>query len=101
MVLDTGASLTMIPPYVAKRLGYDPERAETTVDLITATTTEHAPVVTLEAIELLGQRILKVDVACKSLPPKSRAEGLLGINFLDNFDLELFYKTGCLRLLDP
>ncbi len=101
MVLDIGASLTMIPPDIAEKLGYDPASSERTVDLITATTIEEAPVVTLEAIELLGQRIARVDVACKELPPKSRAQGLLGINFLDNFDIELFYKTGRLELIDP
>lgn len=101
LVLDTGASLTMIPPDITEKLGYDPARSERTVDLITATTIEQAPVVTLEAIELLGQRVARVDVACKELPPKSRAQGLLGINFLDNFDIELFYKTGRLELIDP
>lgn len=101
VVLDTGVTLTMIPPDIAKKLGYDPVRSKRTVNLITATTIERAPVVTLEAIELLGQRVAKVDVACKDLPPKSRAEGLLGINFLDNFDIELFYKTGRLELMDP
>jgi len=101
MVLDTGASLTMIPPDIAKKLGYDLARPNRMVDLITATKVEKAPTVILEAIELLGQRVAKVEVVCKDLPPKSRAEGLLGVNFLDHFDIELFYKSGRLEFKDP
>jgi len=101
MVLDTGASLTMIPPYIARGLGYNPARSRKRVQLITASRIETAPVITLEAIELLGQRIEEVDVVCKNLPPQSRAEGLLGVNFLDNFDIDLYYKQGKLKLKDP
>jgi len=101
MVLDTGASLTMIPPDIAKKLGYDLTRPNRKVDLITATKVEKAPTIILEAMELLGKRVAAVEVVCKDLPPKSRAEGLLGVNFLDHFDLELFYKTGRLEFRDP
>ena len=101
MVLDTGASLTMIPPDIAKKLGCDLIRPTRMVDVITATTVEKAPTVILEAIELLGKRVARVEVVCKDLPAKSRAEGLLGVNFLDHFDIELFYKSGRLELKDP
>jgi hypothetical protein len=36
-------------------------------------------------IEFLGHRVANVEVACKDLPSPSRVEGLLGVNFLDNF----------------
>ncbi len=101
MVLDTGASITMIPPDTAKKLGCDLIGPSRKVDLITATAVEKAPTVILEAIELFGKRVARVEVVCKDLPAKSRAEGLLGVNFLDHFDIELFYKSGHLEFRGP
>ncbi|MCK4225185.1 MAG: retroviral-like aspartic protease family protein [candidate division Zixibacteria bacterium] len=97
MVLDTGATYTMIPWKVAESLGYDPASSRNRVNIVTASSTEIVPLITLKSIKALGFSVDNLQVACHDLPPKSRVDGLLGLNFLKNFDVDLHFKTGVLE----
>ena len=80
MVLDTGSTYVLIPWHIAEALGYDPAVSRRRVNLVTASTAEVAPLITLRAIKALGVEARGVEVVCHDLPPGSRAEGLLGLS---------------------
>lgn len=98
--LDTGATYVMIPWDLSQKLGYDPAVSKKRVKLVTASTTEVAPLINLEYMEVLGVRIPNIEVACHDLPPTSRVQGLLGLSFLKNCNLSLRYKDSQIELED-
>jgi clan AA aspartic protease (TIGR02281 family) len=99
MALDTGATFVMIPWDVAENLGYDPAISDERISITTASTVEKVPLITLDEINVLGHSKKKVKVAIHDLPPKSRVDGLLGLSFLNNFNLKLMFKDGYLELI--
>ncbi|MBI3324575.1 MAG: retropepsin-like domain-containing protein, partial [Candidatus Omnitrophica bacterium] len=82
MVLDTGASMTIIPWDAAEALGYDPARTKRRVRFMTGSGMEAAPVLTVKTMEASGVRINRVPVLCHDLPQRSLVDGLLGLSFL-------------------
>src|SRR5438874_1960500 len=82
MVIDTGATTTIIPPQIALAIGCDPAKSKERVAIITASGLEYWPLVTIPEIVCLGHRAESLQVACHSLPAQSTVEGLLGLDFL-------------------
>lgn len=101
LVLDTGAGYTLLNREMVSRLGYDPDGSSQRVDLITAEGLRPAPIITLDAIEVLGVRVRNVEVACHSIPEAVGADGVLGLSFLRHTNLALNFKDGILTLEDP
>ena len=99
MVLDTGASMTVIPWNVAETLGYDPAHSRRRVQFMTGSGTEAAPCLTVNAMEVLGVRVSRVPVLCHDLPQRSLVDGLLGLSFLRHCRLSVDFQRGALRLL--
>jgi clan AA aspartic protease (TIGR02281 family) len=98
MVLDTGASMTVIPWNVAEALGYDPARSSRRVRFMTGSGMEAAPLFTVEAMEVLGVRANRVPVLCHDLPQRSLVDGLLGLSFLRHCRLAIDFQKGFLTL---
>jgi aspartyl protease family protein len=98
LIFDTGSTYTMIPWKVAESLGDDPTLSRRRVSIVTASTTEIVPLITIKSMVALGRKVDHVDVACHDLPPKSRVDGLLGLSFLKNFDIDLCFKKGILEI---
>ena len=85
MVLDTGASLTMVPPEKVLSLGYSiPVSRDKIVKIFTASGVEYVPIVVIDSLSALGITVRRIEVLCHSLSPDSPVEGLLGINFLSH-----------------
>ena len=98
MVLDTGASTTLIPWDVAEALGYDPARSPRRVRFMTGSGMEAAPIFTVDAVEVLGVRVSRVPVICYDLPQRSFVDGLLGLSFLRHCSLSIDFRRGILDL---
>ena len=98
MVVDTGATTTVIPPKVAVAIGCDPARSRRRISIITAIGTEYMPVVTIPLIAGLGQNVQSLAVACHDLPPESTVDGLLGIDFLSHIQAFQQFHTAIFRL---
>jgi len=98
LIFDTGSTYTMIPWKVAESLGYAPALCRKRVPIITASSTETVPLITVKSMVALGHKVDYVNVACHDLPPKSRVDGLLGLSFLKHFDINLYLKKGVLEI---
>ena len=68
------------------------------IELVTASGLELAPRVTVRAVRCLGQTVRHLDVVCHDLPTQSPVKGLLGLNFLRRFHLQLDFPAKRLRL---
>jgi len=82
LLVDTGATVTILPPQVALAIGCDPAKARRRIAIITASGLEYLPLVTVPRVEALGCSVRNLTVACHDLPPQSTVDGLLGLDFL-------------------
>ena len=85
LVVDTGASFTLIPYEVASVLGLHPEKSSEREEIITASGVIDAPILTIPLFSALGVEVRNFKVLCHDLPRQSRVEGLLGVDFLSHF----------------
>ena len=98
-VVDTGASTITIPTATAKKLGLNSGGTAPIQKLITAGGVIEAPQVTLDAIELGGWIEYHVTAFILDMPNQSGL-GLLGMNYLNRFRMDLNTKSGFL-ILEP
>ena len=99
VVLDTGASLTVVATDIMAQLGYDP--ANPALDrqrIITGSGIEYAPRASVRSATAIGQKVTHLDVLCHDLPPESGVDGLLGLNFLRHFKLTIRFRKGIIDL---
>lgn len=85
LAVDTGASYTMLPPEKLVRVGYVPQGAGRTIEVLTASGAEWTPLITIQSLRFLGCTVRHLDIVSHSLPPTSPVEGLLGLNALHHF----------------
>ena len=97
-LLDTGASITMVPSKVLEKIGSMDNVIEDSISIKTASGTVHVNIVKVGRIEILGEIVEGIEVACYDIPPQTRVEALLGLNFLKHFKMTLDFPNGKLRL---
>ena len=98
VALDTSASDTSIPTKVATNLGYDLSNPKQVVLLITGSGTAPAKIITVSKLTAIGETVENIDVLCHDLPEASTIDGVLGLNFLSHFDLNISFSTGTIEL---
>ncbi len=96
VALDTGASTTMIPTEVATDLGYD--LSNPNEQMITASGIVLTKRITVRKLTAIGETVENINVVCHDLPEGSIIEGLLGLNFLRHFDVNISFATGTIEL---
>lgn len=99
MALDTGATYTMIPWDIAEALGLQPEISRERTEMITASGIEKVPIVSLDKVNVAGKEIENIKAIVHDLPAKSYVDGLLGLSFLRNFNINLNFKEGFLEII--
>src|SRR5215813_13991980 len=97
-VVDTGASYTMISSAVAKELDIDTEQNRRTAPFQTANGVIQAPLVSLDSIAVGGMEIRNLTAAVHDAVSDPRISGLLGLNFLSNFRMDIDTQKGVLHL---
>lgn len=85
LLLDTGASYTMLPVEAVEALGCDTHHPLHRIRIIAANGVIIAPVVAVPWFHCLGQRMEKWPVVAHTLPPGTFVDGLLGMDFLTHF----------------
>ena len=98
VALDTGASTTTIPTKVAMDLGYDLSNPKDMKQIITGSGIIFAPIITVRQLTAIGETIENIDVLCHDLPENLSVRGVLGLNFLEHFDLSITFSTGTIEL---
>ena len=98
LVVDTGATYTMISAATAKELDIDPGRSQRTLPFQTANGVIQAPLASLESINVGGVEIRDLIAAIHDIAPNSQVAGLLGLNFLSNFRMDIDTQKGLLHL---
>ena len=98
LVVDTGATYTMISTATAKELSIDPQRAQRTMPFQTANGVIQAPLANLESVIVGGMEMKNLTAAIHDAVPSAQVAGLLGLNFLSNFRLDIDTEKGMLHL---
>jgi clan AA aspartic protease (TIGR02281 family) len=97
-VVDTGASYTMISRATAKELSIDLNDKFPTMPFQTANGVVRAPLIKLESIDVGGLQIQDLVAAVHDVFPDPSISGLLGLNFLSNFRLDIDTRGAVLHL---
>ena len=98
LILDTGATTTLIDPSVLIAIGYDPELVTQRVPVVTVDGTCMAPRITLNRLSALEQHRLGFPVVCRDLPTESGVYGLLGLDFFRDTVLSIDFRRGQIEL---
>jgi len=97
-VVDTGASYTLISSAFARELSIDVGQNPKTLPFQTANGLIQAPVTNLESIMVGGLEIRNLPAAVHDAVPDPEVAGLLGLNFLSNFRMDIDTQKGMLYL---
>lgn len=97
-VVDTGASYTMISKATAKELEIDLEKKLPTAPFQTANGVIQAPLISLSSIEVGGMKVKDLTAAVHDAFSDPSISGLLGLNFLSHFRMDIDTKNGVLHL---
>jgi len=97
-VVDTGASYTLISSALARELSIDVGQNPKTLPFQTANGLIQAPVTNLESITVGGLEIRNLPAAVHDAVPDPEVAGLLGLNFLSNFRMDIDTQKGMLYL---
>jgi clan AA aspartic protease (TIGR02281 family) len=97
-VVDTGASYTMISAAVARDLDLDLTQNQRTMPFQTANGLIQAPLTNLDSITVGGMEIKNLTAAVHDAVPDPQVGGLLGLNFLSNFRMDIDTQRGLLHL---
>lgn len=100
LALDTGASRTMISWLIARRLGYSPELSPLIerTKIFTGSGVEYVPKITMTEFRCLGKTVKHLPILVHDLPVEIRVDGLLGLDFLRRFRLNVDFKKGLISL---
>ena len=101
-LVDTGASLTMIPSAAATELGINLNARLPTVPVQTVSNVIHVPLIVLDSVEVGGMEVKNLTVAVYDVPIFDPylpgPPGLLGRDFLGNFRVQVDLNQGFLLL---
>jgi len=82
MLVDTGATLTMIPRKAALVVGLEPAVVSPRIPVVTASAVEYVPLRRMPVFRCLGLELRGLEFVDHDLPPESAVDGLLGLNVL-------------------
>lgn len=96
LIVDTGSSVTVISPAVAQELGIDLEGDHPTASFQTANGIISVPIVTLDSVEVKGMEVRGLTASVHDVSPE--VSGLLGLNFLQHFRMDIDHQNALLHL---
>lgn len=99
LALDTGATGTMINVAPLTAIGYDPSAISERVQVTTGSGVEYAPRLVARKLQALGQERQDFPVLAHTLPPTSSVDGLLGLDFLRGWVVNIDFQRGTVAFL--
>lgn len=94
LILDTGAEISVISEEMAAKI--KPEIVQT-ITVSGVTGTAQRPMVKVPVVEVAGFKVRNLHAVVNDMP-KSKASGLLGVDFLNHFLMRLDTEAGKLHL---
>jgi predicted aspartyl protease len=82
LLVDTGATYTIFPILPLQDLGYNANQALTHRPIVTASGNVNVPFVKVASFHCLGLNLENFPAALYDLPPASKVDGILGMDFL-------------------
>jgi predicted aspartyl protease len=82
LLVDTGASYTILPAEVIVGLGYDLQQSQRVARFVSVSGIVIAPVVVVAWFNCLGQTIKEFPIVAHTIPSGIYFDGLLGMDFL-------------------
>jgi predicted aspartyl protease len=96
--VDTGATSTLINVGLLVAIGYDPALSPTRLQVTTGSGVEYVPQIVISRVTALGQQRVAFPVLAHTLPPTAAVDGLLGLDFLRGFNLNVDFRAGQISL---
>lgn len=98
ITFDTGASTTVISKDILYVLGYEFENNDKT-KIITASGVEFVDSVFVDKVNIGGHILDNVEVYAHTFPEASFALGVLGLNIMKCFDINILFSKGIIKLI--
>jgi len=98
VALDTGASVTSIPTYVAEALGYDLSDSCEEIEIVTGSGIKKVKVIQVSKLTAIGESRENIEVWCCDLPLDLDVLGVLGYNFLEHFDVKILFSSNTIEI---
>lgn len=98
ITFDTGASTTVISKDILYVLGYEFENPDKT-KIITASGVEFVDSVIWDKVNIGGHILENVEVYAHTFPEASFALGVLGLNVMKCFDINILFSKGVIKLI--
>ena len=100
LALDTGATITQLAPWVLEEVGSPPPVART-FPVATAGGMVFVAETRVARVQALGVTLANFRVLSHALPPATKLDGLLGLDFLRERLLQTDFRRGRVRLRRP
>ena len=97
LTFDTGATITTISPEVFYELGYEP-LDKTKAKITTASGVEYVSQFIFDVIKIGDIEIKEVSAYALKFPEESFSIGVVGLNVLQQFDIELLFSKKIIRM---
>ncbi len=98
MALDTGARYVIMTWNFAEILGYESDATTKRIPIITASSVEKVPLIILKSVSVLGKKAENAPAVVYNFIDKSYVDGLLGLSYLMNFDIYLYFRKDVLKI---
>jgi predicted aspartyl protease len=98
LLLDTGADRTLVSPRVLTAAGVALTKPVASGSITGATGTDKIDFVVLESLEVGEARVAKLPVGSYELAGSTQGDGLLGRDFLEQFNVQIDSSKGEVRL---
>jgi predicted aspartyl protease len=95
-IVDTGATMTMLPAWAADMLGYRAHAASAWVQTVSGA--RRLPYAAVSRLDIQGLGVSNLPVLFGDLPGREVSKGLLGMDFLRYFALAVDHEIGRMTL---
>ncbi len=98
LILDTGASSSMLHPDVLRSAGYEPDASTELARITTGSGAATAPRLVVTRLTALGRHAIGLRLVAHDLPREANADGLLGLDFFRGLALTIDFRAGRITL---
>ena len=94
LLLDTGSAYTLISKEILESIGCSLALAKRIQRIITGSGYEIVPVIQVNRFHCMGSLLEEFEILAHTLPTGAYVDGLLGMDFLGRFDIEIKLYSG-------